>query len=108
MGSQELSALCAMLCLVAQECPTLCDPLDCSSPGSSVHGISQARILNWVSIPSSGDLPDPGIKPMSSVSPVLQVDSLPLSHRGSPFHESKKARKRRRREEQRSGDMEPT
>ena len=34
-----------MLCLVPQSCPTLCDPIDCSSPGSSVHGIFQARIL---------------------------------------------------------------
>ena len=36
--------------LVAQSCPTLCDPLDCSLPGSSVHGILQARILEWVTI----------------------------------------------------------
>ena len=36
--------------LVAQSCPTLCDPLDCSPPGSSVHGILQARILEWVVI----------------------------------------------------------
>ena len=34
--------------LVAQLCPTLCDPMDCSLPGSSVHGILQARILEWV------------------------------------------------------------
>ena len=36
--------------LVTQSCPTLCDPLDCSPPGSSVHGILQARILEWVTI----------------------------------------------------------
>jgi len=35
---------------VAQSCPTLCDPVDCSPPGSSVHGIFQARILQWVAI----------------------------------------------------------
>ena len=35
---------------VAQSCPTLCDPMDCSLPGSSVHGILQARILDWVAI----------------------------------------------------------
>ena len=40
-------------CLVAKLCPTLCDPLDCSPPGSSVQGILQARILEWVAIPSS-------------------------------------------------------
>ena len=39
--------------LVAQSCVTLCDPTDCSPPGSSVHGISQARILEWVAISSS-------------------------------------------------------
>ena len=38
---------------VAQLCPTLCDPMDCSPPGSSVHGILQARILEWVAIPFS-------------------------------------------------------
>ena len=36
--------------LVTQSCPTLCDPTDCSPPGSSVHGILQARILEWVAI----------------------------------------------------------
>ena len=39
--------------LVAQLCPTLCDPMDCSLPDSSVHGILQARILEWVAIPFS-------------------------------------------------------
>ena len=37
-------------CVCAQSCPTLCDPMDCSPPGSSVHGISQARILKWIAI----------------------------------------------------------
>ena len=40
-------------CVYAQLCPTLCDPLDCSPPGSSIHRISQARILEWVAISSS-------------------------------------------------------
>ena len=39
--------------LVARSCPILCDPMACSSPGSSVHGILQARILEWVAISSS-------------------------------------------------------
>ena len=39
---------------VAQSCPTLCDPMDCSLPGSSVHGIFQARVLEWVAIAFSG------------------------------------------------------
>ena len=58
---------------VAQSCPTLCDPLVYSPPGPPVHGIFQARILEWVAIPFSGDLPDPGIE---SGSPALQEDSL--------------------------------
>ena len=41
---------CACVCEVAQSCPTLWDPVDCSPPGSSVHGILQARILEWVAI----------------------------------------------------------
>ena len=67
-----------------QSCPTLCDPTDCSPPGSSVQGILQARILEWAAMPSSGDLPDPGIE---HGCPALQVDSLPLSHQGSPTNE---------------------
>ena len=63
---------------------TLSDPVDCSLPGSSVHGILQARILMWAAIPSPGDLPDPGIKPETPAAPALQADSLPLSHQGSP------------------------
>ena len=55
--------------------------MDYSPPGFSVHGISQARILEQVAISCSRDLPDLGIKPASNTS---QVDSLPLSHRGSP------------------------
>ena len=39
--------------LVAQSCPTLCGPMDCNPPGSSVHGILQSRILEWVAIPFS-------------------------------------------------------
>ena len=46
---------------VSQLCLTLCDPMDCSWPGSSVHGISQTRVLEWVAISSSRG--DPGIKP---------------------------------------------
>ena len=40
----------AVLCLVVQSCPNLCDPMDCSLPSSSVHGILQARALKWVAI----------------------------------------------------------
>ena len=70
---------------VAQSCPTLCDPMDCSLPGSSLHGILQARVLEWVAISSPGDLPDPGIKPGS---PAFQADALTSEPPGKhiPFH----------------------
>ena len=48
--------------LVAPFCPTLSDPMDCSPPGSSVHGILQAGMLEWVAISFSRDLPDPGME----------------------------------------------
>ena len=48
-----------MYVLVAQSCPTLCDPMDCSSPVSSVHGILQIRILEWVAVPFSGGSSQP-------------------------------------------------
>ena len=62
-----------MCVLVAQLCPTLCDPMDCSPPGSSVYEIFQARILEWVPLPSPGNLSNAGIKPGS---PALQEDSF--------------------------------
>ena len=55
-----------------QPCPTLCNPVDCSPPGSSVPGVLQAWILEWVALPSPGDLPDPGIKLTSLTSPALE------------------------------------
>ena len=58
---------------VSQLCPTLFNPMD------YIHGILQARILEWVAFPSPGDLPNPGIEPRS---PVLQVDSLPAEPQG--------------------------
>ena len=54
-----------------QLCPTLCDPMDYSLPGSSVHGILQARTLEWVAILFSRGPFQPGIKPMSLTSPSL-------------------------------------
>ena len=66
--------VCVFVCvLVAQSCLTLCDSVDCSWPASSVHGILQARILEWITIPFSRDLPNPGIK-LESL--ALQADSL--------------------------------
>ena len=51
------------LVLVTKLCPTLCDPMDCTPPGSSLHGIFQSRKLGLVSISFSRDLPDPGTFP---------------------------------------------
>ena len=56
-----------------QSCPTPCNTLDCGPPGSSGHGILQARILEWAPFPSPADLPYPGIE---TGSPALQADSL--------------------------------
>ena len=56
-----------------------CDPMDSSLPGSSVHGISQARIWSGLPFPSPKDLPNPGIEPRS---PELQADSLPTELQG--------------------------
>jgi len=55
-------------------CPTLCEFMDCSLPGSSVHGISRQEYWHELLFPSPGDLPGPGMKPRS---PALQADSLP-------------------------------
>ena len=60
--------------ILAQSCLTLSNPMACSPPDSSVHGILQARILEWVVVRFSRGSSNPGIKPRS---PALQVDSLP-------------------------------
>ena len=67
--------------LVTQSRLTLCNSMDSNPPGSFVHGISQARILEWIVIPSPGDLPNPGVKLKS---PALQADSLLSEPPGKP------------------------
>ena len=73
--------MCAVMCLVVQSCPTLCDRMDCSPTRlfCSWGWILQARILEWIAMCSSGDLP--GIEPRS---PTLQVDSLLTEPSGKP------------------------
>ena len=68
-----------------QSCPTLCDPLDSNPPCSSVHGIFQARILEWLAISFFRASSQPRNKPASPVSPALQETWIlyPLSHRES-------------------------
>ena len=77
LNPQDLSM---WLCLEKWRCCSLSlDPVDCSPPDSSVHGILQARLLDGQPCPSLGHLPNPGIKPRF---PALQVERC-LSHQGS-------------------------
>ena len=75
--------LITMKVLVVQSCLTLCNPMDCSPPGSSIHGIFQARILEWVAMPSPGGLPDPGIEPRSTVVIMFYIRSSDPVHLGT-------------------------
>ena len=79
-------AACKPACVDAkplQSCLTLCDPMDHSPPGSSLHGILQARILEWVAIPYSGDHPTQGLNSLTS-NLHWQAASLPLVPPGKP------------------------
>ena len=93
--------------VIAQSCPTLCDPMDCSLSGSSVHGIFQARVLEWIAIAFSR-----GIFPTQESNLhllqllhcrrciALQADSLPAEPTGKlPFKRlaEKKEKKRQRK-----------
>ena len=64
---------------IFQSCLTLCDPVNCGPPGSSAHGISQARTLEWVAISYSRGSSNPGIEPVSL---HWKVDFLPLEPTG--------------------------
>ena len=66
-----------MMMKVTQSCLTLCNPMH-----YIVHGILQSRILEWVAVPFSRDLPNPEIKPRS---PTLQADSLPAEPPGRTY-----------------------
>ena len=71
--------------LVIQSCLTLCNPMDCSPQGFSVHGILQARILEWIAIAfSRGIFPTQGWNPHLLHLLHWQAGSLPLNHLGSP------------------------
>ena len=61
-----------ILCVRVQSCPILCNPMDCGPPGASVHGISQARILEWAAIWLSRNIFDPGIETSSLAPPTLE------------------------------------
>ena len=67
---------------VSQLCPTLCDPMDCSLPGSSVHGIFQARVLEWVAISFSRG--SSWLRDQTQVSHIVGRHFYHRSHQGSP------------------------
>ena len=81
MGSYSLLECGAVLCLVRHWCPTLCNPMDCSLPGSSSMGFSRQKYWNGLPCCPPGDLPNPWIEPRS---PTLQVDSLLSEPPGVP------------------------
>ena len=68
------------VCSVTRLCLTLCDPIGCSPPGSSIHGILQARILEWVAISPSRGSPHPRIKSASLASPALEGGFFTFCH----------------------------
>ena len=75
-----MNSVAVYMCSVTQSCPALSNTMDCSLRGCSVRGVLHARILEWVAISFSRDLPHPRLK---SSSPELQVDSSPLRYLGS-------------------------
>ena len=78
--SNTVFVLCCC-CLVAKLGPTLRDTMDCSPPGSSVHGVPQGTVLDWVAISFFRDLPDQGIEP---VSPALSGGFFSTEPPGTP------------------------
>ena len=74
--------------LATQQCLTLCNILDCSQPGSPVHGILQAKILEWIAISYSRVLTDPGIEPTSLGSPALAGGFFTTEPPGKPYNDS--------------------
>ena len=77
---------CLSLGSVAQSCLTLCDPWTAAHQAPPSMGFSRQEYWSGWPLPSPGHLPDPGMEPASLVSPVLQVDSLPLSPWGSSIY----------------------
>ena len=68
--------------VITQSCPALCEPMDCSLPGSSVHGIHQARILSGWAFPSQGIFPTQGLNPSLL---HCRQNLYHLNHKGSPL-----------------------
>ena len=84
--------------LVIQSCLTLCDPMDCNPPGFSVHGILQARILEWVAIPFSRGCSQP--RDQTWVSCIGRQIIYHLSHQRSLYIHREIVTNRKKREEE--------
>ena len=67
----EGNGACMCVCSLAQSFATPCNPMYCGPPGSSIHGVSQARMLERLPFLSPGGLSDPGMEPMNLASPAL-------------------------------------
>ena len=80
----SVSQLCLHVCSVAQSCPTFLDPMDCSHQAPLSMGFPGQEYWRGFPFPSPEDLPNPGIEPVSLVSPALAGGCFPLSHPGSP------------------------
>ena len=86
--NQDCLSLDFLTCVCAQSWPTLCDPMGCSSPGSFIRGIFQARILEQIVISYSRVTSQPGDRThVSCISCIGRQILYPLSHLGSPFLE---------------------
>ena len=86
MWELDYKESCEWVNEVAQSCPTLCDPMDCSLPGSSVHGVFQARILEWVAISFSRRPSQP--RDWTQVSCIVGRRFYCLSHQGCQVPEA--------------------
>ena len=80
---ESLQNDCAVLCLVAQSCPTLCTPWTEAHQAPLSMGFSRQEYWSGLSCPPPGDMPNPGVKPRS---PALQADSLPSEPLGKPYY----------------------
>ena len=94
-GCNKNIELIKQLFSFSKSCLTLGNTMGYSPPRSSVHGISQTRILEWVVFPSPEDLPDPDIAPAS---PALAADSLPLSYLGKLINQLLRVKSRNRKQ----------
>ena len=77
--------VCACVCSVTQSCPALCNPMEYSLPGSSVHGILQARILEWVAMPSSRESSQPRDETCVSYVSCIGKQNLSIAPPGKPY-----------------------